>query len=344
MKNIGVIFGGQSSEYEVSLDSASSFMEAMDLDKYNLIKIGIAKDGRWFLFEGEIEDVRNDSWLEYSREIYPLFGHEEKGFMGQNDFIGLDLLVPIMHGELVEDGSIQGVFRMMGIPYIGCDVLASSIGFDKIISQILAESIGIKTTPSLEFIDRVEEEKLEEFLKDKDYPYFVKPLRAGSSKGVTKVKSYEDFQEAFKEAFKFDNIILIEAGVNGFEVGCGALDYRGQTLIGEVDEIQLDHGFFDYREKYNLISSKIHLPARIKPSTKKKIQGYTEEIYKLFRCKGLCRVDFFLDREEIYFNEVNTMPGFTSHSRFPSMFRQIGIDYPKLVELIISNGLGDFND
>lgn len=343
MKKIAIIFGGQSSEYEISLESSYSVLEAINTNKHEILKIAISKEGNWYLYEGENENILNDSWKDSkNKEIIPLLG-KNKGFLilESNKVIKPDLVFPVMHGEYVEDGKIQGLFEMMGIPYIGCGVASSAIGFHKAVSQKLVQSIGVRVAENYQVNkNNVNGQEINNFINKVNYPIFIKPLRAGSSKGISKVESNSSLNKAIYQAFQYDDIITLEESISGFEVGSGILEYDGKLIIGSVDEIELTDGFFDYKEKYNLFTSKIHMPARISKNKKLEIQKLTREIFLLLECKGLARVDFFIDKDEnIIFNEINTLPGFTSHSRYPSMLNNIGIPYEDLIEKLIENEL-----
>ncbi len=343
MKKIAIIFGGQSSEYEISLESSHSVLNAIDNNKYEIYKIGITQDGKWLLYNGDIENIKNNTWLDDNvSELIPILG-DNTGFLifDTGEILKLDLVFPVMHGEYVEDGKIQGLFEMMGLPYIGCGVLSSSIGFHKAITQKIVHSIGINIAKNYQLNKHnINGEELNNFINEVNYPIFVKPLRAGSSKGISKVESDSELNTALYEAFKYDETITIEEAIEGFEVGCGVLEYDNKLIIGSVDEIELSHGFFDYTEKYNLITSKIHMPARISDNIKSKIQELTERIFILLECKGLARIDFFINNdEEIIFNEINTLPGFTNHSRYPSMLNYIGISYDELIDKLLENEL-----
>ena len=241
----------------------------------------------------------------------------------------------MLHGSNGEDGTVQGLIALSGIPLIGCDILSSSLCMDKHLSHKLVESYGIKVAKSIVINDKAKQKEIEEKLKQLKYPLFVKPMRAGSSFGITKVESENEIEGAIKEALKYDTEIIIEENIEGIEIGCAILGNEELT-VGEIDEIELSKGFFNYTEKYTLKTSKIHVPARIEKSISDEAKETAKKIYKILKCKDFARVDMFLTpKGEIYFNEINTIPGFTSHSRYPSMMKQVGINFEQLLDKLI---------
>lgn len=220
-------------------------------------------------------------------------------------------------------------------------MISSAICMDKYLAHELVSSSGLLSPVSYLFDKSDNYEKIKSKISHLKYPLFVKPLKAGSSFGITKISSINELREATEEAFKYDNKIIIEENVDGFEVGCAILG-NDNLIIGEVDEIELEDGFFDYFEKYNLKTSKIHLPARISEDEREKIKKTALEIYKILGCSGFARVDmFYTPDKKIVFNEVNTIPGCTSHSRYPSMLKEIGISFEEVINRLIELG-GDY--
>lgn len=340
MKKVLVIFGGCSTEYEVSLVSASAVLSAIDRNRYEVLRMGITKDGRAFYHEGLEESIANDEWqkdgcspatISMSRKT-PMLWVEREGVLEKIPF---DIAFPVMHGKNGEDGTIQGLCEMAGIPVAGCGMEASVVGMDKDLAHMLAAQSGIKVPRSV-CLKGMQEygEKKQEILA-LGLPVFVKPVRAGSSFGISKVTKEDELQEAIEKAFCHDAQVIIEEGIDGFEVGCAVMGNDTLT-IGRVDEIELSQGFFDYEEKYTLKTSAIHMPARIRPSEEEEIRKCAGKIYRLLGCRGFTRVDMFFTKDrEIVFNEINTIPGFTSHSRFPNMMKGIGLDFEKVVNEII---------
>ncbi|MDR1521475.1 MAG: D-alanine--D-alanine ligase [Streptococcaceae bacterium] len=338
MEKIGVIFGGDSPEYEVSLESAYSVLEALDQERYEILKIGITRDGDWYYFTGENKDIKEDHWFIFEKCERIFLDTNKRGFflLDRQKYLKVDVLFPVLHGGSGEDGQIQGIFEMIKLPYVGCNTLASAICMDKAILHYLAKSLKIMVTPSIQVSAKnYKMQKIYDFYNKVSSPVFVKPKCGGSSKGISKVCDFSKLKTALKKAAKFDKVITIEKAVAGFEVGCGILGNE-ELLVGELDEIELASDFFDYTEKYQLLSAKIVLPARISAKIADRVKKYAKHLYQFLGCTGLARIDFFITfDEEIYLNEINTMPGFTNHSRFPSMMRAIGISYKNLVERLI---------
>ncbi|WP_086349273.1 D-alanine--D-alanine ligase family protein [Candidatus Enterococcus clewellii] len=340
MKKIAVLFGGKSSEYEVSLKSAFAVLEALDSKKYDIIKIGITRTGDWYHFTGENESICMDLWqqVEVCQKVSPIIGGEQHGFLLQetNQLLQVDILFPILHGEFVEDGCLQGVFEWMELPYVGCKTAASAVCMNKEMTHRFANSIGIKTTPSIRCdTHNLDVQEIHRFIQKEQFPVFIKPLRGGSSKGINRLTEMAQLPQAIEAVKEVDTQFVIEKSVDGFEVGCGILG-NDELIIGAVDEIELAEGFFDYTEKYQMLSSSIHLPARISEDMKREVCYQAERLYRLLGCQGLARVDFFISREgELMLNEINTMPGFTDNSRYPSMLKAKGYSYSELLDRLI---------
>lgn len=337
MKTVAIIFGGVSSEYEVSLKSAVAIIESMKSIDYNIMKIGITKEGKWLLFEGTIDQIKQDNWYldKNCKEIVVDFAKKSFALKNDNEFIKPDILFPILHGGYGENGAMQGVFELLDIPYVGCGIASSAISMNKIMLHQFAEAIGVKSTPSMIIEKGQELQQTNDFVKTYGFPLYVKPNEAGSSKGISKVERKEELSKAIAGASKYDSRILIQKEVKGIEIGCGILGNE-QLIVGECDQISLVDGFFDYEEKYNLVTAEIVLPAKLSINTKEDIQMKAKQLYRLLGCTGLARIDFFLtDDGEVLLNEINTMPGFTAHSRFPMMMKEIGIDYEEIIEKLL---------
>lgn len=246
-----------------------------------------------------------------------------------------DIAFPVMHGKNGEDGTLQGLCELAGIPVAGCGMESAVLGMDKDIAHTLVSLAGIRTPESVCLNDVSELAEKDAEIRKLGLPLVIKPVRAGSSFGISMVKGYAEMKEAVKEAFLHDKQVVMEEYIEGFEVGCAVMGNEELT-VGRVDEITLAGGFFDYEEKYTLKTSEIHMPARISKADEKRVQDMAKVIYKTLGCKGFCRVDmFFTPKREIVFNEVNTIPGFTSHSRFPGMMQGAGMDFKELVNKIL---------
>ncbi len=339
-KKVLVIFGGCSTEYEVSLVSASAVMAAIDRTRYEVLHLGITRDGRSLFYEGEEEEIEADTWQEkgcfpatiaMSRGGAALWVDREGSF----EKISFSVAFPILHGKNGEDGTIQGLCEMAGIPIAGCGMESSVLGMDKHLAHTLVSLGGIRVPKSICLQGMGEYEERKEEIYHLGLPVFVKPVRAGSSFGISRITDGVNMEEAVKAAFLHDSQVVIEEAISGFEVGCAVMG-NDELIIGRVDEIELSQGFFDYEEKYTLKTSAIHMPARIAAEEEEKIRQTAGRIYRILGCKSFARVDmFFTEDKEIVFNEVNTIPGFTSHSRFPSMMKGIGLDFEKVVNRIL---------
>ncbi len=338
---IACLFGGCSSEYSVSLVSATSVIRAIDKEKYDCFMIGITKDGNFYLYEGDIDKIEKDEWFNHKtcKKITWSTNRDDHGFiiLDSKEFkvIDIDLAFPILHGINGEDGRLQGIFELAGIKYVGCDLMSSALGMDKFLAHELVRLNGLLVPKSYTFTNNITYEEIISSISDLDYPLFVKPLKAGSSLGISKVNSVSELSNALALAFNYDNSIIIEENIDGFEVGCAILGNE-KLITGEVDEIEISGGFFDYEKKYEAKDSKVYLPARLSFNERERIKQTALKIYRILGCKDLARVDmFYTKNKEIVFNEVNTMPGFTSHSRFPNMLKQINYTFEQIVEMLI---------
>ncbi len=339
-KKIGIIFGGCSPEYDVSLESSYSVITHINQEKYEIVLIGITKEGDWFHYEGDVEAIKEEKWREAGicTPVTISSSRSDHGILEMKDgkavLTKIDVFFPVLHGKNGEDGTVQGLIELSGVPMVGCGLLSSSLCMDKALSHRLVESYGIKVAKSV--VITYESKNIQKLIEPLKFPVFVKPMRAGSSFGITKVERKEEIGQALEEAFQYDTEVIVEENVEGFEIGCAVLGNEELT-VGEVDEIELSKGFFNFTEKYTLKTSKIHVPARIAPEVATKAKETAKQIYKILKCKDFARVDLFLTPDnEIYFNEINTIPGFTSHSRYPSMMKEIGMDFGKLVDTLIN--------
>ncbi len=340
-KSIGIIFGGCSSEYPVSLHSSYSVIKNLDDNKYDKHLIGITREGSWFYFQGDIEEINNDTWQQGNvMKAFISPDRESKGLWipEENRVIPLDVVFPVLHGKNGEDGSIQGLLQLAGIPVVGCGMEASMLCMDKFIAHRIVNNVGIKTPKNILLREWDNPEEFMEDILGLQFPLYVKPIKAGSSLGMTKVHREEELMPAIQEAFKFDNQVLCEENIEGFEVGCAVLG-NDELMVSPVDEIELFVDWFDYGEKYSQKKSKIHMPARIDEDLAEKVRDTAAKAYQALCCNGYARVDIFIktsgEEPQVLFNEINTIPGLTDVSRFPSMVRAMGIDYRKLLDKLI---------
>lgn len=341
-KRIAVLFGGCSTEYKVSLQSAHAVIENMDTEKYEQILIGISRQsGQWYLYRGNIDDIPEDRWMNASfctpvwvstdRRLHGICYQGEGGMRT----VSLDAAFPILHGKNGEDGTVQGLFELAGIPVIGCGMLSSAVGMDKELSHRIAAAAGVPVAESVTITRPYGPDEIRQCARRLKYPLYVKPVRAGSSFGITRVCAESELIPAVEKAFEHDFEVVLEEEIHGFEVGCAVLGNR-ELVIGEVDEIELSEGFFNYEEKYTLKTSHIYVPARIPHEKAEDIRHMAAVIYRALKCRDFARVDLFLTPEgKLYFNEVNTIPGFTAHSRYPGMMKAAGISFKELISRLI---------
>jgi len=354
-KNICVIFGGQSSEHEVSLVSSSFVMQNVDPERYNLFPVGITKDGRWFLYEGPIERIKDNTWLS-TEFCYRAFIAPDAGIHGLvvlDDTssqvlrqIRLDCVIPVLHGRFGEDGTIQGLFEMARIPYVGCGVTASANAMDKAFSRTIFDAVGIPQaswTWSLrrKYLKNPEGE-LDRIEQQFTYPVFVKPANAGSSVGVSKAKSRDALARAMDLAFEHDSKAVIEAFIDCREIEIAVLGGDPPT-VSACGEIVPSHEFYDYEAKYQDANSRLILPAQISDEDYATIRRYALKAFNALEGAGLSRVDFFIRKQDgqIFLNEINTMPGFTEISMYPKLMRYSGVDSLQLVTRLIELAIGE---
>ena len=345
-KNIAVIFGGCSPEHTVSLASAAAVIRNIDAEKYEVIQLGITEGGEWFRFYGSPDDIEANTWRADRTKCIPAVISPDRDQHGILEFrlsgvrtTRLDAAFPVLHGRNGEDGTVQGLCEMAGIPLIGCGTLASALCMDKDRAHKLVMLAGVAVPRSVLLEKLPTSAELAALAEGVGYPLFVKPVRAGSSFGVARVEAPSELRAAVRDAFRYDNSVLLEEAVPGFEAGCAVIG-NSELVTGRADEIELSGGYFDFEEKYTLKTSKIHMPARVDAATEQRLRETACRIYRALGCRGFARVDMFLTPDKrIVFNEVNTIPGFTSHSRFPKMMSGVGYDFPALVDALIALGL-----
>ena len=345
-KNIAVIFGGCSPEHTVSLASAAAVIRNIDAEKYEVIQLGITEGGEWFRFYGSPDDIEANTWRADRTKCIPAVISPDRDQHGILEFrlsgvrtTRLDAAFPVLHGRNGEDGTVQGLCELAGIPLIGCGTLSSALCMDKDRAHKLVMLAGIAVPRSVLLEKLPASPELATLAEGIGYPLFVKPVRAGSSFGVARVEAPSELRAAVRDAFRYDNSVLLEEAVPGFEAGCAVIG-NSELVTGRADEIELSGGYFDFEEKYTLKTSKIHMPARVDAATEQRLRETACRIYRALGCRGFARVDMFLTPDKrIVFNEVNTIPGFTSHSRFPKMMSGVGYDFPALVDALIALGL-----
>lgn len=343
--NVALIFGGKSGEHEVSLSSTASIYKHIDKNKYNIFTIGITKDGRWMYYEGSEENIKNGQWENLANKnveinLIPV-GNREVGIKFEDGrFEKIDVLFPVLHGPYGEDGKIQGLFEISQIPYVGCGVLASSVGMDKLVCKKVFSQMGLPqvnyTYTTKKVFNNNTEEELNKIEEELDYPVFVKPANLGSSVGISKATNREELLNGINEALKFDSRIVLEQGVDAREIEVSVLGNE-EVEASIAGEIKPAKDFYDYEDKYINGASTYEIPAKISDTDMENIRNMAIYAFKGVDGKGLSRVDFFIDRKsgEIFINEINTLPGFTNISMYPKMWEVTGLEYSNLIDKLI---------
>lgn len=343
MQNLLIIFGGKSGEHEVSCISAASVLTNINAEKYNITKIGITKSGEWFKTEASPEEIKTGEWVNRPKtKAFLSPDTSDKGIITISDGVALlekiDVIFPVMHGTYCEDGCIQGLFELSGIPFVGPSVLSSAVCMDKGFAKLSFAAAEIPQADWLVVLKSEISEEIVEKIEEKfSYPIFIKPCNAGSSLGVSKVSSKDELLSALNEAAKHDNRILVEEFILGREIECSVLgnDDPKASVLGEITP---SNEFYDYEAKYKSGESVLTIPANLPTYKTEKIREYAIKAYKALGCKGLSRIDFFVHKETggIYLNEINTLPGFTHISMYPKLWESCSIPYNELIDCLIS--------
>ncbi len=343
MNTILLLFGGQSSEHTVSCKSAASMIPFIDKMLFTVYVVGITRSGKWYLTEATPEEIASEKWEELTtnKEAFLSPNRSMSGLQvienGSIRQIVIDVVLPVMHGELCEDGAIQGLFELCGIPYVGPNICASACCMDKSVTKRIVEASGIAQAQYILLTDEEIKRDLDsavckvEQKMSEGYPFFVKPASAGSSVGITKAHNRNELIQAFDKAICICNKVLIEETIIGREVEVAILG-NNEPVASCVGEVLAANEFYDYNAKYNNISSKTIIPAKISTDNSERLRKAAIKIYRILGCEGMSRVDFFLlADDEIIFNEVNTFPGFTQISMYPKLFEASGISYQMLI-------------
>ena len=342
-QSIGIIFGGASSEYEVSLKSVMLVLDYIDTELYDICKIGITKKGQMFYYTGDNSKISCDEWQ--SSDCIPCVISPDPthhGIIlldGSSSVLRLDAVFPVLHGKNGEDGTIQGLFKLACIPFVGCDTLASSTCMDKAVTHIILDSAGISTAKWLAILTHNYHKNPNVFLSQVantlGFPCFVKPANAGSSVGVTKAVDLQSLKDAMDLAFLHDKKVLVEEMICGIEIECGVLGNENPTasMLGEIEPC---NDLYDYDAKYLANKTKTYIPAQIDDEHTKSIQKTAIKAFQAMGCEGLARVDFFLTNDNhVILNEINTIPGFTSISMYPQLLASSGTPYKELITKLI---------
>jgi D-alanine-D-alanine ligase len=349
---VAVVFGGRSGEHEVSIVSAKNIIDALDRDKFEVLPIGITKEGKWLTGENAIKQFQNNDYsglqevtLNSKSSSKELLNLKEDGSYEKME---VDIFFPALHGPYGEDGTIQGLFEMANVPYTGCGVMASSVAMDKLTTKALCEEAGIPVIPYIGFNksawDDSSEAVIEKILDTLELPVFIKPSNMGSSVGISKVKKRDELKKAIEFALEFDHRILVEKGLAIRELECAILG-NDKPKAARVGEVLVGGEFYDYNDKYVNGVSQTQVPADINPKLEKEVQSLCIKAFKLIDGAGLSRIDCFYDKQTkaVYMNEINTLPGFTSISMYPKMWEASGTPYSELVEKIIKLGFEKYN-
>ena len=333
-----VFFGSSSTEHEISCRSAANILQNIDTSKYDVTKIGIDKNDEFYIYSGDIEKIKQNKWLKDEKNKYRI--------TNIIDFLrNYDVAFPVLHGKYGEGGKIQKIFELANIKYIGCSSLESSVAMNKLLCKKLVSSINIDVVDyvdiSKEKYENSDKKELIENIQNKlDLPLFVKPNKEGSSYGVSKVDNISKLYEAMKKAFTYDDTVLVEKYISDKkEIECGVIQKDKKIIVTTPGEIYSENEVYDYYSKYSSEKSYTKVPAIIKEETKEKIKKYSKDIFKILNLTSLARVDFFVTKEKIFFNEVNTMPGFTDISMYPKMLINDGFTYTEIIDTLVDNAL-----
>ncbi len=344
---IAVLFGGVSSEHDISLISAKGILSNIDYDKYNIILMGITKQGKWYIFNDDINMLPDDRWLE-SATLVPAFISPDASVHGivteKGEVIRLDAVFPVLHGKNGEDGTVQGLLQLAQIPFVGCDSTSSGVCMDKAIANAVSDAYGIEQAKWCAYTHHSyyanPDTCLDEAIEKLGLPIFVKPANAGSSVGISKARSREELAKGIDIAFKEDKKVVLEEFIDGLEVECAVLGNE-EPIAGEVGRIASAAEFYDFDSKYNNPESKLYIPADIPQEKRDEVRTQALKAYKALGCEGLARVDFFITKNDgkILLNEINTIPGQTSISMYPKLFEVVGIPYTQLIDRLIDYAL-----
>ncbi|WP_372344056.1 D-alanine--D-alanine ligase family protein [Streptomyces sp. KL116D] len=369
---VAVVFGGRSSEHGVSVVTAGAVLRAIDRSKYDVLPIGITREGRWALTaddpermaitDRQVPDVADLAESPEGGVVLPVDPSSREVVYNEPGSVpkvlgDVDVVFPVLHGPYGEDGTIQGLLDLSGTPYVGCGVLSSAVGQDKEYMKRIFTSFGLKVGPYLVVRPREWEQsapdadggsrrdatrrRIADFVGEHGWPLFVKPARAGSSFGITKIDSFDGLDEAMETARSFDPKVIIEAGIVGREIECGVLEFEDgprASVPAEIPPVQ-SHDFYDFEAKYIDSASGI-VPAPLTDEETAEVQRLAVEAFEAVACEGIVRADFFLTEDgEFVINEINTLPGFTPISMYPRMWQESGVSYPELVDRLLQAAL-----
>lgn len=325
MKNILLLFGGNSSEHFVSCKSAKAILENIDISKFIITSVGISKDNNWYIFDDELKYLEDGTWLEHSwnNKIDNIIDYIKE----------FDVVFPITHGTNGEDGKLQGMLDLFNIKYVGCKTLASSIGMDKELSKIIFNNTNIAQIPYVTVYDDFDVSKI---INTLSLPLIIKPANGGSSIGISKATNEEELEMGIKEALKYDNKVIIEKFIKGRELECSIIEDNGELYVSSIGEIIPHNDFYDYESKYNL-DSKTIIADNLNTEITNEIKNTAIKAFKALGGSGFSRIDFFLVDNNIYLNEINTLPGFTPISMYPKLLMNDGYRFKDIITILINN-------
>ena len=349
MINVLILFGGQSEEHEVSLKSAYNVLGKIDENKYSVTRVGITKQGQWFLYEGDDESIKDGSWI--NGKITPAFLSPDASMglvvMGEKvEIKKVDVVFPVLHGTCGEDGTIQGLCSLAKVPCVGPDMISSALCMDKTATKIMLKDLNIPQADWVTVIDyefKDSDEVIARIENKFDYPVFIKPANAGSSVGIGKSHNREELKAHLINAFKFDSKVLVEEYIEGREVECAVLG-NDEPFASVLGEIVPDKEFYDYEAKYQS-DSKLTIPAPISETKSNQIREFAKKAFTKIGLKGMSRIDFFVHKMtgDIYLNEINTIPGFTDKSMYPMLMASSGVEGKALVDKLIELAIEEFS-
>lgn len=346
-KKLGLLYGGQSAEHEVSLLTAKAVTQALKYDQYEIVPIYITRQGEWVKgahLTAPVEAVE-DLQFNLGKDSKP---HDISSFLLSQQERPFDIVFPLLHGTYGEDGTVQGFLEVLNVPYVGCGVLASSAGMDKVVMKQLFEMAGLAQVPYVYFIRKEWQKSQQQLVKEMEekltYPMFVKPANLGSSVGVNKASNQQELVEAIDIAFKYDRKVIIETGVVAREVEMAVLG-NDEPKVSVPGEIKPLTDFYDYDSKYKDSSTQLLIPAPVSQEVEEKMTDMAKRAFKVLDGSGLVRADFFVtEQNEVLINEVNTLPGFTPVSMYPILWKNTGLAYPELIEELITLGIERFEE
>lgn len=341
--SVCILFGGASSEHDISCISAKGILSAIDKEKYDIIMLGITKSGEWYLFDDDIELLPNDKWLN-SPNLKKAFISPDSSIHGilceDGEVIKVDVVFPVLHGKNGEDGTIQGLLQLAQIPFVGCDATSSGSCMDKAVTNAVADAFGIaqaKWCAFTEYEYRKDPQRcIDMAVKKMGYPIFIKPANAGSSVGITKAHNQAELEKGMEIAYKEDKKAVLEEFIEGAEVEVAVLG-NNEPIAAEVGQIVAAAEFYDFDAKYNNPSSELHIPALLSEEKRNEVRKAALHAYKSLGCEGMSRCDFFVTKndERVLLNEINTIPGQTPISMYPKLFEAVGVSYQELIDKLI---------